>query len=91
MILKEAQGIAAQCHHYAMCKIDFLGTGLCSSGQKKHFMSYYPQGRMDIYHALGKGLIPMTEGLIDTANTCFLCGVCDKQCHFVMAMKFYAF
>ena len=84
---KEAEGIAAQCRHYAMCKIDFLGTGLCPSGQRKHFVSYYPQGKMDIYHALGKGMIPITEGLIDVADTCTLCGVCDKQCHFVTGLR----
>jgi hypothetical protein len=87
MISKEAERIASQCRHYAMCKIDFLATGLCPSGQKKHFVSYYPQGRMDIYHALGNGLISVTEGLIDVAHTCTLCGVCDKQCHFVTGLR----
>jgi hypothetical protein len=87
LILKEAESIAAQCRHYAMCKIDFLGNGLCPSGQKKHFVSYYPQGRMDIYHALGKGVIPITEGLIDVAQSCTLCGVCDPQCHFVTGLR----
>src|SRR5512136_2396356 len=87
MISKEAEKIAVQCRHYAMCKIDFLGTGLCPSGQKKNFVSYYPQGRMDIYHALSNGLIPVTEGLIDVAHTCTLCGVCDKQCHFVTGLR----
>ncbi len=87
VILKEAERIAAQCRHYAMCKIDFLGTGLCPSGQKKHFVSYYPQGRMDIYHGLSKGLMPMTEGLIDVAESCTLCGVCDPQCHFVTGLR----
>ena len=87
MISKEAERIAAQCRHYAMCKIDFLGTGLCPSGKKKHFVSYYPQGRMDIYHGLGKGLIPISEGLIDVAHTCTLCGVCDQQCHFATGLR----
>lgn len=87
MTSKEADRIAAQCRHYAMCKIDFLGTGLCPSGQKKHFVSYYPQGRMDIYHALCKGLIPITEGLIDVAESCALCGICDTQCHFVTGLR----
>jgi hypothetical protein len=87
MISKEAERMAAQCRHYAMCKIDFLETGLCPSGQKKPFVSYFPQGRMDIYHGLVHGLIPITEGLIDVAQTCTLCGVCDKQCHFVTGLR----
>ena len=37
---------ARNCRHYAMCKIDFLGGGVCDSGLEKHFVSYYPQGSM---------------------------------------------
>jgi hypothetical protein len=70
-----------------MCKIDFLGTGLCPSGVKRHYVSYYPQGRMDIYSALASNLLPLTEGLVDIADTCTLCGICDKQCHFVTGMR----
>ena len=40
MISEQAKKTAAQCRHYAMCKIDFLGTGLCPSGQTKHYVSY---------------------------------------------------
>jgi hypothetical protein len=86
-ISEEAKKIASQCRHYAMCKIDFLGTGLCPSGPEKHYVSYYPQGRMDIYCALAENLIPVTEGLLDIADTCSLCGICDKQCHFVTGMR----
>jgi len=75
MISEEARKIAAQCRHYAMCKIDFLGTGVCPSGERKFFASYYPQGRMDIYRALVDGWISVTEGLIDVARTCTLCGI----------------
>jgi len=78
---------ASQCRHYSMCKIDYLETGLCPSGPKKHYVAYYPQGRMDIYAALRRSLIPLTEGLIDVADTCSLCGICDKQCHFVTGMR----
>ena len=78
---------AIQCRHYAMCKIDYLETGLCPSGPEKHFVAYYPQGRMDIYAALKRNLIPLTEGLIDIADTCTLCGICDKQCHFATGMR----
>ena len=44
-----------------MCKIDYLGTGLCPPGKRYHYVSYYPQGRMDLYAALVGGLIPVTE------------------------------
>lgn len=89
VISKDAERIAVQCRPYAMCKIDFLGTGLCPSGHKKPFVSYYRQGRMDIYPALGNGLIPMAEGLIDAAQSCTLCGVCDQQCHFVIGLPWF--
>jgi FAD/FMN-containing dehydrogenase len=78
---------AAQCRHYAMCKIDYLGTGICPAGEEKRYVSYYPQGRMDLYDALTKGIIPVTPRLIDIADSCTLCGVCDKQCHFVTGMR----
>jgi len=78
---------ASQCRHYAMCKIDYLGTGLCPPGKRYHYVSYYPQGRMDLYAALTQDLIPVTEGLVHIAETCSLCGVCDLQCHFVTGMR----
>jgi len=87
MALEEAAKIAAQCRHYAMCKIDFLGTGLCQSGAENCYVSYFPQGRMDIYHALAQGQIPVTEGLVDITETCNLCGICDKQCYFVTELR----
>jgi hypothetical protein len=31
----EARSAAAQCRHYAMCKIDYLGTGICASGPER--------------------------------------------------------
>jgi hypothetical protein len=87
MISEQARNIAAKCRHYAMCKIDFLGTGLCPSGARKFYVSYFPQGRMDIYNALANNLLPLTEGLVDIAESCTLCGICDKQCHFVTGMR----
>jgi len=78
---------ASQCRHYAMCKIDYLGTGLCPPGKRYHYVSYYPQGRMDLYAALAENLIPVTEGLVHIAETCTLCGVCDLQCHFVTGLR----
>ena len=78
---------ASYCRHYAMCKIDFLGTGLCSSGAKKPFVSYYPQGRMDLYAALLEGRIPVTRKAVEIADDCDLCGICDRQCHFVTGLR----
>ncbi len=86
-IAPEARASAAQCRHYAMCKIDYLGTGLCPSGPKKHFVTYYPQGRMDLYRGLAEGLIPVTEALLEAADTCTICGICDAQCHFVTGLQ----
>ncbi len=70
-----------------MCKIDYLGTGLCASGMENHYVSYFPQGRMDIYDALAGGLIPITHVLEKIVDSCNLCGICDKQCHFVTGMR----
>ena len=42
---------------------------------------------MDLCHALSENLIPVTEGLVDIARTCTLCGICDRQCHFVTGMR----
>jgi len=78
---------AKSCRHYAMCKIDFLGTGLCKSGAEKHYVSFYPQGRMDIYAALAENSIPVTEKCVEIAESCDLCGRCDYQCYFVTEMK----
>ncbi len=78
---------AKSCRHYAMCKIDFLGTGLCRAGEEKHFVSFYPQGRMDLYAALAENRIPITEKCVEIAESCDLCGKCDYQCYFVTEMK----
>ena len=86
-IVPEAKATAARCRHYAMCKIDYLATGLCPSGPEKHFVAYYPQGRMDLYRGLAEGRIGVTEGLADSADTCTLCGICDAQCHFATGLQ----
>lgn len=78
---------AAQCRHYAMCKIDYLGTGICPSGPEKGFVTFYPQGRMDLVRALAEGRIPVTEALAEAADTCTLCGVCEGQCHFATGLR----
>lgn len=87
MVLQNVKDIAARCVHYAMCRIDFLGTGICPSGTRSGFVSYYPQGRMEIAYALAEDLIPVTERLVDVARSCTLCGRCDKQCYFVRELR----
>jgi hypothetical protein len=79
--------IAKNCRHYAMCKIDFLGSGVCASGLEKQYVSFYPEGRMDLYAALREGRIPVTEQCIDIAASCDLCGKCDYQCYFVTELR----
>ena len=87
MIDRDALKTASACRHYSMCKIDYLGTGLCPAAEANVYVSYYPQGRMDIYRALAAETIPVTEGLADIADTCTLCGICDKQCYFVTELR----
>ena len=83
----EALNIARNCRHYAMCKIDFLGSGVCASGLEKHYVSFYPEGRMDLYAALAENAIPITEKCVEIADSCNLCGQCDYQCYFVNEMR----
>ncbi|MGM0532381.1 MAG: FAD-binding protein [Bacteroidota bacterium] len=83
----DALHTARRCRHYAMCKVDFLGTGVCPSGKKNHFVSFYPQGMMDITAAVLEKRIPVTTGLVDVANECTLCGICDTQCYFVTELR----
>jgi hypothetical protein len=78
---------AKNCRHYAMCKIDFLGSGVCQSGLDKHYVGFYPQGRMDLYAALAENKIPITEKCVEIADSCDLCGKCDYQCYFVTEMR----
>ncbi len=79
--------IAKNCRHYAMCKIDYLGSGVCASGLEKHYVSFYPEGRMDLYAAIAENTIPITEKCIEIADSCNLCGKCDYQCYFVMELR----
>ena len=78
---------ARNCRHYAMCKIDFLGSGVCESGLEKQFVSFYPQGRMILYEALAGNKISVTQKCIEIAGSCNLCGKCDYQCYFLNEMR----
>jgi hypothetical protein len=79
--------IAEKGTHCGMCKIDFLGSGLCPSGKKYGFAAYWPEGRMEIVKALHSKKIKPTEILIEIANSCNLCGMCDKQCNFITHLR----
>ena len=85
--MNDALQTAKNCRHYAMCKIDFLGAGVCRSGAEKHFVSFYPQGRMDLYAALMEERVPVTPKCLEIADGCDLCGLCDYQCYFVTEMR----
>ena len=85
--MNEILKAAKNCRHYAMCKIDFLDSGVCESGLEKHFVSFYPQGRMILYEALAEQRIPVTEKCVEIAESCNLCGKCDYQCYFVHEMR----
>jgi ferredoxin len=84
---KEAKNTADWCGHCGMCKTDFLDTGICPSGAERRYVSYFPQGRLELYHALADGLVPVTERLVDIANSCTFCGRCDKQCYFLVGLR----
>ena len=86
-IPEDIRRTAAQCRHYAMCKIDYLDTGLCPPAKQKPFVSFFPQGRMDLCNALAKDLIPVTRAAVDIISSCTLCGACDRQCHFVTGLR----
>src|SRR5512144_1435151 len=85
--MDDALKTAKDCRHYAMCKIDFLGSGVCAAGLDKQYVSYYPQGRMDLYAALAEQKIPVTDKCVEIADSCDLCGKCDYQCCFVTEMR----
>src|SRR5664280_2687179 len=64
-----------------------MRSGVCSSGLEKHFVSFYPQGRMILYEALAENKISVTEKCIEIADSCNLCGKCDYQCYYVNEMR----
>ncbi|MGD9708175.1 MAG: FAD-binding oxidoreductase, partial [Candidatus Delongbacteria bacterium] len=63
------------------------GTGVCASGPERGFVTFYPQGRMDLYKALVEKTVPVTPAAIEAAATCTLCGICDKQCYFITELR----
>jgi len=87
MTLENALEIAEKGTHCGMCKIDFLGTGLCPAGRKHGFVAYWPEGRMEITQALASGRVQPTEKLVEIVNSCNSCGICDKQCNFITHLR----
>jgi len=85
--LEEAVAIAKKGTHCGMCRIDFLGSGLCPSGRKHGYLAYWPQGRMELVKHLADGTVKPTQILLDIANSCSLCGICDKQCNFATQLR----
>jgi hypothetical protein len=87
MKMNEAVEIAKKGTHCGMCKIDFLGTGVCSAGKKHGYVAYWPEGRMELTLALAAGTVKPTKMLLDIVDSCTLCGICDYQCHFVTHLR----
>ena len=85
--LNEAVHIARLATHCGMCKVDFLGTGLCPSGVEHGFAAYWPEGKMEILKALYDGRLHPTETLVEIADSCTSCGICDRQCHFITHLR----
>ena len=84
---KDAVEIAKKGTHCGMCRFDFLGSGVCPAGRKKGFLTYWPQGRMEIVKQLDSGRVKPTEKLKDIVDSCNLCGFCDKQCNFITQLR----
>ena len=42
---------------------------------------------MDLYKAIAANAIPVTSRLMDIAEACTLCGICDKQCYFITGLR----
>src|SRR5690242_11657682 len=78
---------AELCPGYAMCHIDFLGTGVCPVAKKRRYAAFYPQGRLQVISAYRRGYLPLTRKLIEIALSCRFCGICDRQCYFIAGLR----
>ena len=87
MTLNDALEIAKKGTHCGMCKINFLGIGVCPAGKKHAYVAYWPEGRMEIVQALASGRVKPTEKLVDIVNSCTNCGICDRQCNFITHLR----
>lgn len=84
---EELSLLADRCPGFAMCRTDFLGTGICPAGSKYKYAAFYPQGRLRVISAVRRDLIPVTPALVQIAQSCVGCGICDKQCYFVAELQ----
>jgi hypothetical protein len=84
---RQANKIAEKATHCGMCKVNFLGTGLCPAGVRHGYVAYWPDGRMELFRALQEKRITPTKKLLDIVNACNLCGVCDRQCCFITNLR----
>jgi hypothetical protein len=85
--LDDAVKTAQLATHCGMCKVDFLGTGICPSGKEHGYAAYWPEGKMEILKALHSRKLQPTEALVEIAESCTLCGICDRQCHFITHLR----
>lgn len=81
--MTEAGTVAEKASHCGMCRIDYLGTGLCPAGTQHGYYAYWPCGRNELFKALRDKRITPTRRLKQIVDSCTLCGACDKQCSFV--------
>ena len=73
--------------HCGMCKLDYLGTGVCQAGKKHGFVAFWPEGRMEIARLLAEKQVEPTEALLVIIKSCNLCGICDRQCNFITQLR----
>ena len=83
----DAIEIASKASHCGMCRIDFLGSGLCPAGEKHGFAAYWPDGRMELLLALARKELQPTKKIVEIVNSCTQCGRCDLQCHFITNLR----
>lgn len=81
--MTEAGTVSEKFTHCGMCRIDYLGTGLCPAGTQHGYYAYWPCGRNELFKALRDKRITPTRRLKQIVDSCTLCGACDKQCSFV--------
>ncbi len=86
-IAERALAMADRATHCGMCKIDYLGTGLCPAGLRHGFEAYWPCGRVEILRALASGRLAPNRTLVQIVRSCTGCGACDLQCHFVTGLR----
>ncbi|UCH94845.1 MAG: FAD-binding protein [Candidatus Aminicenantes bacterium] len=78
---------AKKCPGIGLCKLDFLDTGICPAGTAFKYVAYYPEGRLRLFRHLVEGRLPLTPKLVEIAESCQLCGICDKQCYYQVEIR----